>query len=118
MTFIDACLKGETKPADIHDWVQRWHDTADTDHSMAIWDYLGMTGYEYGRWCENPKLLDTIMASRVQEEVDGQMQALGYVILEKKQKLSRLKNQFQNLEVEIRDLEKMVMCLEQALDKI
>ncbi|MHC4648692.1 MAG: hypothetical protein ACYTBJ_24820 [Planctomycetota bacterium] len=115
-TFIEACVYGEAKPEDIDDWVQRWHDFDDA--TETIWQYLGMTSYEYARWVESPYLLDRIIASRKQEETDDQRQALGHVIRDKKQKLSRLKNEFQNLEVEIRDLEKTIWFLGQALEKI
>jgi hypothetical protein len=47
------------------DAVEAWH--LDRHTQQAIWEYLGMTHEEYGRWVENPRaILDIIEERRKQ----------------------------------------------------
>lgn len=59
--FIDLCLAGKVQPDDIDDFVAAWHDGAS---SKDIWDFLGMSRDEYGRWMQNPTTLTDILDER------------------------------------------------------
>ncbi len=65
-TFIEAVLAGETKEprADIHDWVDRWHEETLTDDSPSLIEFLGLTRDEYDRWVTDPYSLVTTIERR------------------------------------------------------
>lgn len=58
MNFIQACLKGEAKPEDIDDWVEKWHKS---QSKSALHQWLGMTLSEYMDWVGNPNSLQNII---------------------------------------------------------
>ncbi|OUC77283.1 hypothetical protein [Gordonia lacunae] len=58
-TFIDACLQGVATPADIDDWVDRWHAGEGPD--LTLGEFLGFTPDEGKMWAEDPTCLDEII---------------------------------------------------------
>lgn len=60
-TFIDACLDGHASPADIDDWVDRWHDGHVPDKSLSLDQFLGFSEEEGRLWAEDPARLPEII---------------------------------------------------------
>jgi len=60
-TFVDLCLAGKVQPADIDDFVEAWHEGASR---KDVWDFLGLTREEYGRWVEEPAAITDIVDQR------------------------------------------------------
>ena len=56
--FIEMCMTGETRPDDIDNFVDEWHE----GHcNLPIYDYLGMTHDEYFSWVKDPDVLQQIV---------------------------------------------------------
>jgi hypothetical protein len=60
-TLVDAVLAGDTLAGDIDDWVDEWHDGADT---RPLHESLGFTEDEYALWVEQPSVLAFLLQSR------------------------------------------------------
>lgn len=58
MTFIEACWNGEAYADDIDAWIERWHKSP---NEKPLHEFLGMTFEQYGRWVNNPGLLQSIV---------------------------------------------------------
>ena len=58
--FIDLCIRGEARPADIDDFVDRWHQGRS---NLELHDFLGMTWDEYSAWVRSPNLLPLIISA-------------------------------------------------------
>ena len=59
--FIDMCLDGEADPEEIGNYVENWHKGNDP---RSLYDFLGMTKYEYENWVLYPGYLMYILADR------------------------------------------------------
>lgn len=64
MTFINACLFGDTDLDELDDYVEYWH-THETGSSLR--EFLGMSEYEYEEWLKND---DTILRDILRCRVD------------------------------------------------
>ena len=60
-TFVEDCLAGRALPAEIDDHVERWHES---DSSLGLHEFLGMTQEEYAWWVERPETLPAILDAR------------------------------------------------------
>jgi hypothetical protein len=60
-TFVDLCLAGKVRPADIDDFVAAWHEGAS---QKDLCDVLGLTRDECGRWVEQPAAIADIIDER------------------------------------------------------
>lgn len=60
-TFVDRCLAGRSRPEDVDDFVDLWHEGADP-RSLA--EFLGLTDAEYARWLTDPTSLANILRAR------------------------------------------------------
>lgn len=60
--FIDLCLAGHALPEDIDDFVDQWHDS---DSTLPLSEYLGMSSDEYESWLHAPDTLNSIITARV-----------------------------------------------------
>lgn len=58
--FIDLCIRGEALPADIDEFVDRWHQGRS---NLDLHDFLGMTWDEYSAWVRTPSLLPRIISA-------------------------------------------------------
>ena len=58
MTFVDACLKGDAKPGDIDDWVEKWHKG---QYKQPLHQWLGFSLTEYMDWVVKPSVIDQIL---------------------------------------------------------
>lgn len=59
-TFLDDLYAGRAAPADVDDWVDRWHaDPAGSD-GPELHEFLGLTWPEYVRWVAGGDLPDPI----------------------------------------------------------
>jgi hypothetical protein len=61
-TFMQLCLAGDVLMDEIDDFLEAWHDDAET--SLPVAAYLGMTQEEYDLWAEKPSALRLILAAR------------------------------------------------------
>lgn len=60
---MELVLAGEALADEIDDYIDQWHDSADTNETtLAQW--LGMTEREYGLWVERPHALRAILHAR------------------------------------------------------
>lgn len=62
--FIDSCLDGDAKPADVDNWVSNWHDNAPESQELTLDEYLGLTPEEGAVWARYPSRLEEILAER------------------------------------------------------
>ena len=63
LSFVEAVVAGEAQADEIDDWVHRWH----TDPALVgtkLWQFLGLTEAEYGRWVEDHKTIHDVLARR------------------------------------------------------
>lgn len=51
MDFVEACMKGESKPEDIDDWVEDWHKN---QSKLPLHEWLGLTLTEYMEFVTTP----------------------------------------------------------------
>jgi len=58
INFVKACLTSESRAEDIYNFIDQWHES---DATMPLPEYLGMTADEYVRWLENPQTLGVIL---------------------------------------------------------
>lgn len=59
--FIDLALSGNAGLEDIDDFVDAWHES---DGSVTLPDFLGMTPDEYALWVSNPETIEVILRAR------------------------------------------------------
>jgi hypothetical protein len=57
-SFIDLCLQGRATLAQIDDYIEKWHRSAEDIDIVA---YLGMTAKEYDLFVRNPDSLASIL---------------------------------------------------------
>lgn len=60
--FIDLCLTGHALPEDIDDFVEQWHDS---DSTLPLSEYLGLSSDEYESWLHAPDTLNLIITARI-----------------------------------------------------
>jgi hypothetical protein len=60
-SFIDQALSGDALLFEIDDFVDRWHES---DSSLPLHQYLGMTEAEYDLWLNEPDQLAHIVRAR------------------------------------------------------
>lgn len=58
-TFLDLVVAQRTRPEDIDDFVDAWHDAY--EGPLELHAFLGMSEEEYGRWALDPKALADIV---------------------------------------------------------
>lgn len=63
--FIEDCLAGSTRPGDIDEYIDRWHEGASP---LPLRTYLGLSLDEYAQWLETPEALPTILDARRQNQ--------------------------------------------------
>jgi hypothetical protein len=61
VSFLDLCVRGETKPGDVDDFVNAWHAGAG---GASLGEFLGLSQSEYDRWIQEPDSLRDILHSR------------------------------------------------------
>ena len=59
--FVQDCLAGRAKPADIERYFNEWHDSGST---MDVDDYLGLTFKEYGQWVVDSDAIENVIEER------------------------------------------------------
>ena len=59
--FIAKCQMGEVLLDEIDDFVDEWHES---DSESPIYEFLGMTRYEYFLWLKSPDVLPYIVKAR------------------------------------------------------
>ena len=59
--FVETCLSGDGLPDEIDDFVDKWHES---DSSLPIHEYLGMTRDKYLSWVKDPNVLSRIPDAR------------------------------------------------------
>ena len=62
MTIVDLLVRGEGEEEEIHDAIDRWHDS--TVDLGPLWEWLGFTEQEWARWVERPSSLTEILSAR------------------------------------------------------
>lgn len=63
--FIEACIKGEVLLEEVDDFIDTWHDS---DSSIPLYEYLGMTKKEYALFVEDENYLAIIVTAHKQDE--------------------------------------------------
>jgi hypothetical protein len=63
--FIQLCLEGHALLDEIDDYVDRWHDS---DSTLELHEFLGMTLQEYAAWVKCPDMLAAIVTGRKRRE--------------------------------------------------
>jgi hypothetical protein len=65
-TFIEKCIRGETRLDEIDEYVRQWHDGGECEWSVAwtLADHLGMLPEEYAQWVEDSDTLESIIEKR------------------------------------------------------
>lgn len=58
--FVQLCHAGKARLDDIHDFIDRWHDS---DSDVALPEFLGMTEEQYHAWVVDPTILRSIVES-------------------------------------------------------
>lgn len=61
ISFIEECLSGVTKPENIDDYVEKWHNG---NTGITLQEYLGMTLSEFRRWIINDEEIYKIIEER------------------------------------------------------
>ena len=61
LTFTEACIAGRADPAQIDEWIEKWH-TQPTD--LELHEYLGLSLDEYGRWLRTPACLAELIETK------------------------------------------------------
>ena len=67
MNFIELCVEGLINPEMIDLFIDEWHDS---DSSLEIYKYLGMTDEEYSVWVDQPNFINKILNNRIKERKD------------------------------------------------
>jgi hypothetical protein len=63
--FFDLYSQGQVLADEIDDFIDRWHDGADTrGHSLSLHEYLGLTPDEYEVWVLDPDALPCMLMAR------------------------------------------------------
>lgn len=63
MSFIELCLSGEVLKDEIDNFVDKWHEGVE-GQDEELYEYLGLTWYEYSLWATKPSILGAILVSR------------------------------------------------------
>ena len=56
--FIECCLAGQALAEDIYSFIDQWHESNAT---VGVAQYLGMTADEYALWLEKPESIRSII---------------------------------------------------------
>jgi hypothetical protein len=59
--FVSAALSGRASVDDLDDYIDEWHDS---DATLSLHEFLGMTWDEYRTCTERPEALRYILAAR------------------------------------------------------
>jgi hypothetical protein len=62
--FVELCIQGKCSLNEIDNYIDQWHDS---DTTLQIYDYLGMTQREYRLWVSMPNSLWLIIAAKKQQ---------------------------------------------------
>lgn len=62
MKWIELVIAGNIPPETIDDYIAEWHNKS--EHSMPLFEFLGITKAEYKQWAENPESLTNIIQER------------------------------------------------------
>jgi len=60
MTFMDIVLTDSS--VDINDYIEQWHSS---ESELPLFEYLGMTQYEYTCWVKDPAKLNDVIIARI-----------------------------------------------------
>ena len=64
-TFFDLYSQGQALPDEIDDFIDRWHERADSRAtSLPLHEYLGLTLDEYEVWVLDPDALPHVLIAR------------------------------------------------------
>lgn len=61
-TFIEQCIEDISVADKINDFIDDWHDCADSDKSIS--EYLGLTSQEYFDWIASKATVESILEDR------------------------------------------------------
>lgn len=78
--FIEKCIRGLVKEDMIDDYVDRWHNS---DSTLKLSEYLGMTECEYQLWVSNNSNLSCIVLSRILKIAEDIKLAMETLMMEK-----------------------------------
>ncbi|HZK81589.1 MAG TPA: hypothetical protein VFC46_10990 [Humisphaera sp.] len=56
--FIESCLAGQALAEEIYSFIDQWHES---DATVGVAQYLGITGAEYALWLEQSESLKSII---------------------------------------------------------
>ncbi|PZU96024.1 MAG: hypothetical protein DCE90_11395 [Pseudanabaena sp.] len=62
-SFIEKCINGDASLDEIDNYIDEWHDS-DSDMSLELHEFLGMTWEEYSLWVVKPRFLAWIINAR------------------------------------------------------
>lgn len=60
-TFMSLALDGSVLSDEIESFVEAWHQS---DSTLEVFEYLGMSFEEYSLWVSDPEAIDTILIAR------------------------------------------------------
>lgn len=60
-SFIELVLDGQASCEEADDFVERWHES---DSTMSLHKYLGLSWEDYALWVKSPSELESIIARR------------------------------------------------------
>lgn len=63
--FIEKCQACEVMFDDIDDFIDQWHENPG---NKSLYDFLGMTRYEYSLWIADASILPTIVSAHSQNK--------------------------------------------------
>lgn len=63
MTFVEMCIKGIKKPADIDDFIEEWHNSPKM--SIALHEAIGVSIEVYSDFLISGKALDNYILRRM-----------------------------------------------------
>jgi hypothetical protein len=58
LTFMDRCVIGTASMKEYYDYADKWHDT---DKSVPIYTYLGLTKEEWDNYCNDHTEFDVLL---------------------------------------------------------
>ena len=59
-SFIEKCINDDASLDEIDDYIDEWHDS-DSNISLELHEFLGMSWEEYSLWAVKPSLLAEIV---------------------------------------------------------
>lgn len=58
-TFIQDCIDGKATAKDVHDYVDKWHNSAS---KLSLHNFLGFTTEEYVAWVADENILNDLIS--------------------------------------------------------